>query len=116
MTVHYAAPAFTDEQWSRHVETWTDWIREAEDAFTDIQLLFVTTEPEADATRAFKERIFNETSLRHLHFLIDSDFMFDGYFEGYYEAPSMLLFDKNGKRFKVLSKETPAADLIKHFK
>ncbi len=96
-----------------HCEHQASWIKEAESKFKNVQLVFVTTEPEADATAAFKERIFKETQLKHLHFLIDSDFMFDGYFEGYYEAPSILLFDKNGKKVKTFSKETSAADLLK---
>lgn len=97
-----------------HCEKQATWIKEAEDQFVEINVLFVTTEPETDASVAFKERIFKDSRLPHLHFLIDGDYMFDGYFEGYYEVPSILLFDKNGKRTKTLSKETPVADLLKH--
>jgi thiol-disulfide isomerase/thioredoxin len=99
-----------------HCETQAGWIKEAEDQFLKINLLFVTTEPETDATVAFKERIFKGTKLKQLNFVIDGDYMFDGYFEGYYEVPSILLFDKTGKKVKTLSKETPVADLLKHLK
>lgn len=97
-----------------HCEKQATWIKEAEDQFAEINLLFVTTEPETDATVAFKERIFKGTGLQHLHFVIDGDYMFDGYFEGYYEVPSILLFDKNGQKVKTLSKETSATDLLKY--
>jgi thiol-disulfide isomerase/thioredoxin len=97
-----------------HCEQQAEWIREAEDKFKDVQFLFVTTEPEQQPTALFREKHFGNTSLEHVHFLIDSNFMFDGYFEGYYEVPSILIYSAEGKRLKVLSKETPAEGLLKY--
>ena len=97
-----------------HCEQQAKWINEDAEDFENIQLLFVTTEPEVAATQEFVSKVFSNTPLEYVHFLLDTDYMFDAYFEGYYEVPSVLIYTNEGKLSKILNKETPAADLLKH--
>ncbi|MEM6262804.1 MAG: redoxin domain-containing protein [Bacteroidota bacterium] len=97
-----------------HCAKQADWIQAKADEFAGIQLVFVTTEPEASATQEFQEKHFGGTSLKHLHFLQDKNFYFDTYF-GYSEVPSMYLYDKNGERIKDLHKEVEADKLLGYF-
>jgi peroxiredoxin len=93
-----------------HCQLQADWIVEAADDFREVQMMWVTTEM-AEPTQAFKEERFGTTDLPFLHVLLDTEFMFDGYF-GYSEVPSMYVYDRNGKLTKSFSKETPAGILL----
>lgn len=97
-----------------HCEHQAEMIQAAEADFKNVQIVFVTTEPEVAPTEAFMNKMFGNTTLEHVHFLLDTDYMFDAYFDGYYEVPSVLVYDKEKKHKKTLNKETPAADLLKH--
>lgn len=97
------------DPYCEHCTQQAKWITESADLFDDVQMIWVTTEME-EPTKAFYEEHFADRGLPHVHVLMDKDFMFDAYF-GYSEVPSIYIYDKQGKRIKSLSKETPAADL-----
>ncbi len=93
-----------------HCTQQADWIVESADLFKDVQMIWVTTEL-LEPTLEFYEAHFKDSGLKDIHFLLDKDFMFDSYF-GYSEVPSIYIYDKNWKRIKALSKETPADKLL----
>ena len=95
-----------------HCAQQADWIAGSADAFKQINLVWVTTEMK-DATEEFVATHFSGAKLPYQHFLLDTEFMFDGYF-GYSEVPSIYLYNAAGKRVKSLDKETPADALLKY--
>lgn len=94
-----------------HCDQQAEWITEAASRFEEVQMIWVTTEEQAPSVD-FRKRHFDNTSLKHVYILRDTEFMFDGYF-GYSEVPSIYLFNKAGKRVKSFTKETPADVLLK---
>jgi thiol-disulfide isomerase/thioredoxin len=97
-----------------HCEQQAQWIREAESEFQDVQLLFVSTE-EKEAIAVFKEKYFNGTTLKHVYFLKDTEYQFDGYF-GYSEVPSMYIYNQKWLKVAEFHKETEAEKMIESLK
>lgn len=95
-----------------HCAQQATWISEAKEAFKDIQMVWVTTELEVAASQNFAKKYFKDPAWQEVHFLIDKDFMFDGYF-GYSEVPSIYLYNAAGQRVKGFTKETPASVLLR---
>lgn len=96
-----------------HCAQQAEWIAASADQFKNVNLVWVTTELQ-EPTAEFAQTHFAEIDLPNLHFLLDTEFMFDGYF-GYSEAPSMYLYNVAGKRIKSLHEETPVATLLQYF-
>ena len=100
------------DPWCDHCATQASWIAEEADQFKEVQILFVTnTDTDGEGSREFYKKHFGESGLEHVHFLLDPNFYFDGYF-GYSETPSIYVYDKDRKRVKSLTKETSAEDLL----
>lgn len=92
-----------------HCAQQATWMAEKPELFKDVQMLWVTTEGKEPVTEFYNTH-FKDSELEHIHMLMDKQFMFDAYF-GYSEAPSIYIFDKNGKRIKSLNEETPAEEI-----
>ena len=86
------------------------WIRQMENSFKNINLVWVSTEAAA-AIAKFKEDHFDGSILTKIYFLRDSKFRFDGYF-GYSVAPTVHVYNKAGNYVKSFDKETLPADLL----
>ena len=95
-----------------HCQQQAKWIKEAGDQFKDIQMVWVTTESETKASQEFSLEYFGGGKWEHVYFLIDSNFLFDGFF-GYSEVPSIYIYNASGQRLKSFSKETPAEILLR---
>jgi thiol-disulfide isomerase/thioredoxin len=87
------------------------WIRQMENSFKNINLVWVSTE-EVAAIAKFKETHFKGTILTKLYFLRDAKYRFDGFF-GYSVAPTVHVFNKDGKFIQSFDKETLPADILK---
>lgn len=99
------------DPWCDHCEQQAKWIAAAPDKFRNTNILFVTTEPQKEASVNFRDKFFGKSGMTNVHFMIDTEFRFDAYFKGYYEVPSILIYNKEGKHVKTLNKETPAEQL-----
>lgn len=108
-----AVIVFFFDPYCDHCAQQTIWINEAIEKFQEITQIWVTTEPELDATKAFRDKNFKNTGNgNQAIFCIDTEFMFDGYFQGYYEVPSILVYNKNWKRTHIFSEETPVEEIL----
>lgn len=79
----------------------------------DVQFVWVTLEPEAEAIVGFREEFFGDSGL-DVHFLQDQDIRFEAFF-GYTDDPvNIYLFKPNGKRPKYFGEEQEAATLLNY--
>jgi thiol-disulfide isomerase/thioredoxin len=101
---------FFFDPWCDHCQQQADWIYQEMEKFTYSNLLWVTTESESNVIKEFEEKHFKNS--KHVIFCIDSEFMFDSWFDGYYEVPSVIVFNKSWKKITVLNKETPVEILL----
>lgn len=96
-----------------HCDTQASSIAEAQEKFMDIQLVFVTIEPEVDPIKAYRDRHFGESELEHVYVLQDKDFMFEGYFGYSDDAINIYLYKPGEKKPKYFGKEQEAENLLK---
>lgn len=94
-----------------HCAQQAKWIGEAKEQFKNIQLIWVSTEA-PDAVKEFAKKHFAATEWKKVHFLIDKQYRFDGYF-GYSEVPSIYIYNAARQRVKSFNKETPADILLR---
>jgi len=94
-----------------HCAKEADWIRQMENSFKNINLVWVSTEEVAAITK-FKNEHFEGSILKKIYFLKDSKYRFDSYF-GYSVAPTVYVYNKAGNFVKSFDKETVALDLLK---
>lgn len=102
---------FFFDPYCEHCAKEAKWIRDMEDSFTNINLVWVTTEEVAGINK-FKSEHFNGTVLTKLYFLKDSKYRFDGFFP-YSVAPTVHVYNKNGKYIKSFDKETLPIEILK---
>lgn len=96
-----------------HCSQQASWIVEQESNFKDVQLIFVTIEPETEAIASFKEKHFGKSGLKHVHFLQDRDFAFETYFGYSDDAINIYLYKPGQRRPKYFGEEQEASTLLK---
>ena len=98
-----------------HCQTQAGWINAAGEKFKakNAQVVWVSTESEENIAK-FRNTTFTKSALKDVYFLRDKKYWFDGYF-GYSEAPSIYVYNAEGKLVKSLKKETPAETLLSLF-
>ena len=93
-----------------HCEQQAKWIRAAENHFQNVQLLWVSME-QPEAVTEFKNKYFKGSTLKHLHFVLDTEYQFDKYF-GYSEIPSVYIYNQKWLRVAEFHQETEAEKLL----
>ncbi|MEZ4777014.1 MAG: SCO family protein [Bacteroidia bacterium] len=96
-----------------HCAHQADWIAEAEKEFENVQLIFVTIEPETEVVKQFKEEHFGKTKLKYLYFLQDKDFSFETYFGYTDDAINIYLYKPGQRRPKYFGEEQEVLSLLK---
>lgn len=96
------------DPWCEHCNTQAEWIAEHQADFTDVQILFITFEPEQEPIREFKSKHFSASGWGNVKFLQDLDFMFESYFGYTDDALYIYCFKSDGSKGKYFGKEQPA--------
>ena len=96
-----------------HCDKQAEMIVEAQDQFQDVQFVFVTIEPEIEPIKDFQKRHYGESSLEHVIFLQDKDFVFETYFGYTDDAINIYLYKPGEKHPKYFGKEQEAEKLLK---
>ncbi|MCB0853697.1 MAG: hypothetical protein KDD63_15840 [Bacteroidetes bacterium] len=96
-----------------HCDQQAEWIAAAAGDFKEIQLVFVTIEPEIEPIKDFQKRHFGESSLKHVIFLQDKDFVFETYFGYTDDAINIYCYKPGQKLPKYFGKEQEAEKLLK---
>lgn len=100
------------DPWCEHCNQQAAWIAEESSDFRDVQVLFITFEPEKEPIEAFRQQHFSSGDWSHVVFLQDLDFMFESYF-GYTDDPLYIYCYKPGNRNGTyFGKEQPAEVLL----
>lgn len=93
------------DPWCEHCNQQAEWIAERADAFRDIQVVFVSFEPELQTLKDFRSRHFSQGNWPNLYFLQDKDFQFENWF-GYTDDPLYIYcFKPNGRPGKYFGEE-----------
>lgn len=102
------------DPWCEHCNQQAEWIAENQAAFKNVQILFITFEPEQDPIREFKNKHFSGTGWTNVTFLQDLDFMFESYF-GYTDDPLYIYcYKPDGKKGKYFGEEQQASVLLNY--
>ena len=101
------------DPYCHHCHQQAEWISEAEDDFKEIQLIFVTIEPEKEPIVEFKQKYFKESKIEHVHFLQDLDFRFEDFFGYTDDAVNIYLFHPDKKQAKYFGSEQKTEILLK---
>lgn len=100
------------DPWCEHCNQQAEWIATKESEFRNIQILFITFEPEQEPIRTFQEKHFSNGNWSNVVFLQDLDFMFESYF-GYTDDPLYIYcYKPNGRNGKYFGEEQPAEVLL----
>ena len=98
------------DPWCEHCNQQATWIAAQREAFRNVQILFVTFEPEKQPVIDFKNRYFSGWS--NVVFLQDLDFKFEAYF-GYTDDPLYIYcYKPGGGKGKYFGEEQPASILL----
>jgi thiol-disulfide isomerase/thioredoxin len=96
-----------------HCDHQAEWIAGAAEQFEDVQLVFVTLEPETEAIEAFRQRHFGKVDLPYLYFLQDTEFRFEEFFGYTDDAVNIYLYSPGRKQAKYFGEEQEAGVLLK---
>ncbi|MCS7297655.1 MAG: TlpA disulfide reductase family protein [Bacteroidia bacterium] len=91
-----------------HCQKQAAFLRENPQALKEVQLIWVSTET-AEALRQFQEAHLK--GLPNTFVLRDRDFKFDGFF-GYSIAPTIYVYDRNGRLRAIHREEVPVSRLL----
>ena len=97
-----------------HCDQQAGWISEAAEKLENVQFVFVTIEPEKEPVQQFRDKHFQETSIRDVHFLQDLNFQFEAYFGYSDDAVNIYLYQPGRKKLKYFGKETEVDELLKY--
>ncbi|MEZ4827312.1 MAG: SCO family protein [Bacteroidia bacterium] len=96
-----------------HCSKQASLIAAAEKSFENVQLIFVTIEPETDVVKKFRDEHFGKTQLKHVFFLQDKDFAFETYFGYSDDAINIYLFKPGQRKPKYFGEEQEVSTLLK---
>ena len=100
------------DPWCEHCNQQAEWIAARPDAFKNVQILFVTFEPEKTPIQEFKNKYFSAAGWSNVVFLQDLDFQFETYF-GYTDDPLYIYcYKPGGGKGKYFGEEQRAEVLI----
>lgn len=99
------------DPWCEHCNTQAEWISEHPSDFSDVQILFITFEPEQEPIHEFKAKHFSASGWGNVKFLQDLDFQFESYFGYTDDALYIYCFKPDGSKGKYFGKEQPASVL-----
>lgn len=102
------------DPWCEHCNTQAEWIAEHPEEFADVQILFITFEPEKEPIHDFKSKHFSATRWSNVTFLQDLDFQFESYFGYTDDALYIYCYKADGSKGKYFGKEQPA-DVLKNY-
>lgn len=99
------------DPWCEHCNTQAEWIAQNQADFKNVQVLFITFEPEKDPIVEFKSKHFSGSGWDNVTFLQDLDFQFESYFGYTDDALYIYCFKPDGSKGKYFGKEQPASVL-----
>ncbi len=102
------------DPWCEHCHQQAEWISALQEGFRDVQVLFITFEPEQEPIRDFRQRHFSGSGWDNVTFLQDLDFQFETYF-GYTDDPLYIYcFQPNGSEGKYFGEEQRVEVLLNY--
>lgn len=99
------------DPWCEHCNTQAEWISQNQADFANVQILFITFEPEQEPIIEFESKHFSGSGWSNVTFLQDLDFQFESYFGYTDDALYIYCFKPDGSKGKYFGKEQPASVL-----
>ncbi|MDX1907785.1 MAG: redoxin domain-containing protein [Bacteroidia bacterium] len=96
-----------------HCDQQAAWIAAAADKFKNVQLIFVTIEPDKQAVAGFQNRHFANKGL-NVRMLQDTGFKFETWFGYTDDSINIYCYKPGHQSAKYFGKETPVAELLKY--